>query len=270
MPTYRLDLAYDGWGFAGYAVQPGQRTVQGELEQALTRVLGPLRTSVAGRTDAGVHAAGQVVSFERTEPVDNISRLHRALNAILKPEIVVRQLGEAPAGFNARFSAVARTYRYFVLNRTVAEPLLRHTSWHVSQPLRLEAMEEAAGLLVGEHDFASFCRARIGRSSARQVAEAGWQRLDDHLLWFGIKADSFCHQMVRSLVAALVQVGKGQLDPEELAGILAARERRAATGVAPARGLILWRVHYPDRIDEVPAEPIQSLFPQFLREGFDA
>lgn len=269
MPTYRLDLAYDGWGYSGYAIQPGQRTVQGELEAALAKVLGAQRTAVAGRTDAGVHAAGQVVSFECVERVDSAG-LHRALNAMLNPEVVVRQVAEAPAGFNARFSAVGRTYRYFVLNRWLPEPLLRHTSWHVAQPLQLDAMREAAAQVVGEHDFTSFCRARIGSSCVKRVTLADWHQTDDNLLWFEIRANSFCHQMVRSLVAVLVQVGKGNLGSGELAGMLAARDRSVGKGVAPPRGLILWQVHYPDQIGESHAEPIQSHFPQAIREGFDA
>lgn len=241
MPTYRLDLAYDGSGFHGYARQPEVRTVQGDLEAALFRLTGPVTTSVAGRTDAGVHARGQVVSF-RSEEALELDRTHRALVGMLAPEIVVWRVTEATEDFDARLSARSRTYVYSVLNRPLPDPFLRHTTWHVPHPLSLEAMQRAASAFLGEHDFASFCRA--GGPTLREVLESGWSRAEEHRLRFRVRARSFCHQMVRSLVALCVEVGRGKVDSEDVPGIVQARDRQAARGAAPPHGLTLWEVEY--------------------------
>ena len=238
-------VAYDGGGFHGFARQAGAvRTVQGNLEAALTTVLrAPIETVGAGRTDAGVHAAGQVVSFEAGAGVDT-EHLLRSLNGLLGPEIVVHNAEQAAADFDARRDALDRTYRYFVHNAESADPLLRHTSWHVADPLDLVAMNAGAGHVVGEHDFAAFCRAAGGRSTIRTVTAAAWSAAGEGLARFDITALAFCHQMVRSLVGLLVEVGRGRRPPGAVAQALAARDRSTAGPVAPPHGLVLWRVRY--------------------------
>ena len=243
MPTYRLDLAYDGSGFHGYARQPDVRTVQGELEAVLARILEPVDTVVAGRTDAGVHARQQVVSFSTGKPVDP-DRLARSLTKLLGPEIVVYASARAPDGFSARFSATSRTYRYRVLNTPFPDPLRRATSWHIGAPLDLAAMNRAAGHLVGEHDFASFCRRREGASTVRTVLSAGWSARSDGILELEIAGTAFCLQMVRSIVAFSVEVGRGRIESDTTPQVLHARDRNQARGAAPPHGLVLWRVGY--------------------------
>jgi tRNA pseudouridine38-40 synthase len=245
MPTYRLDLAYDGSGFRGYAANAGVRTVQGRLEDALATVLRhPVETAVAGRTDAGVHARGQVVSLLLAAAIDP-ARLQRALNRLLAPEVVIRSLAEAPDGFDARRSALWRSYRYAIDDGPVPDPARRWSVWHVAGPLDAAAMDRAAQAFVGEHDFASLCRTVEGGSTVRRVLEAAWQRADDGLLIFTVSARAFCHQMVRSMVALCVEVGRGRLDAAAIAGIIETRDRNAARGVAPPHGLTLWEVGYP-------------------------
>lgn len=244
MPVYRLDLAYLGTPFHGYARQPAVRTVQGDLEAALAHHTGPLETSVAGRTDKGVHASGQVASFSSDAPLDPL-RVQRSLNRQLAPEIAVLALTEAPPGFHARFSAIGRTYRYLVLDREAPDPFLAATAWHYGRSLDEVAMAEAADAFVGEHDFASFCRRAGERSTVRHVRRAGWSRRDEGLLAFDVEASSFCHQMVRSLVALCVEVGRGRVAADRVSAILAARDRHAAKGAAPPHGLTLTGVQYP-------------------------
>ncbi|WP_420431153.1 tRNA pseudouridine(38-40) synthase TruA [Candidatus Poriferisocius sp.] len=243
MPTYRLDLSYDGAGFHGYARQPDVRTVQGELEAALARIAGPVKTVVAGRTDAGVHAQQQVVSFS----VDRAlipDRLSRSLTKMLGPEIVVYAAAEVPHSFSARFSATSRTYRYRILNQTHPDPLRRFDSWHVADRLDLEAMQQVALDILGEHNFASFCRRREGASTVRTVLEASWSEQPGNIARFEITGRAFCHQMVRSLVAWAVEAGRGRVDPDSTLRVLEARNRDQARGAAPPQGLVLWRVSY--------------------------
>lgn len=242
MPTYRLDIAYDGSGFYGYARQPGVRTVQGDLEEALFRMTGPVETVVAGRTDRGVHAAGQVVSFGIAEAIDP-DGVQRSLNRQLGPEIAVLTLSEAAGDFDARFSATSRVYRYRVLNREAPDPFLAATSWHVPHRLNVEAMSAAASDFVGEHDFAAFCRKAEGRSTVRRVLGAEWFRRGD-VVDFDIEGSSFCHQMVRSLVALCVAVSRGQVEMAEVPAIIASGDRNAAKGAAPRHGLTLVEVRY--------------------------
>jgi tRNA pseudouridine38-40 synthase len=245
MPTYRIDLAYDGSGFRGYAANAGVRTVQGCLEAALAAALGcPVGTAVAGRTDAGVHARGQVVSFTFPEAIDP-TRLQRSINSMLAPEVVARRVAEAAEGFDARRSAVWRTYRYFVDDGPVPEPGRRWSVWHVAATLDAPAMTRAAEAFVGEHDFASLCREVAGGSTVRRVLAAAWRREEGGLLVFEVSSSAFCHQMVRSMVALCVEVGRGRLDAGAVPGILAAHDRNAARGAAPPHGLTLWAVEYP-------------------------
>lgn len=243
MPVYRLDIAYDGSGFHGYARQRDVRTVQGELEAALAHHTGPVETFVAGRTDKGVHATGQVASFETAVPLDAVS-LQRSLNRQLGPEISVTAISEALPGFHARFSAQGRAYEYRVLDQEAPDPFLAATSWHFGGPLDATSMAEAATHFQGEHDFASLCRRSGDRSTVRLVRSAEWVRPRSGLLVFEVSASSFCHQMVRSMVALTVEVGRGKLSPTAIPEILAARDRHAAKGVAPPHGLILVRVDY--------------------------
>ncbi|MGH8923074.1 MAG: tRNA pseudouridine(38-40) synthase TruA [Acidimicrobiia bacterium] len=241
MPTYRLDLAYDGGGFRGLARQEGQRTVQGALEDALARSLRQAVTTVAaGRTDAGVHARQQVMSFVLAQPVETV-RLLRSLVGLLGPEIVPYSLVEVDDAFDARRSALSRAYRYQILNAPFADPLRRHTTWHVADALDVEGMDRAVQPLIGEHDFAAFCRANSAGGTVRRLLQAGWSRED--LVVLTITAGSFCHQMVRSIVGLSVEVGRGKRPPGLMADVLAARQRSGQ--LAPPHGLTLWEVAYP-------------------------
>ncbi len=237
-------LAYDGTGFRGWAKQPGVRTVEGVLEEALTRVLGePPDLSVAGRTDAGVHAEGQVVSFATDRTVD-VARVQRAVNGMLAPEVVARRAEPAPPSFDARRSARGRDYRYRIDTAEVPDPFTARFVWHRPGALDLEAMQRAAALLTGEHDFASFCRApKLPASTVRTLRELA-VRPRRHEVVVTAKADSFLHQMVRSLVGTLVAAAEGKIDPSSMGAILKARNRSAAGPVAPPHGLSLVRVRY--------------------------
>ena len=245
MPNYRLDLSYDGTEFRGFARQSEVRTVQGEVEVALERVLGvPVESVCAGRTDAGVHARHQVVSFS-AEVEAEPSRIVRSINRMLGPEIAAIACAVVPDDFDARFSATWRSYRYRVLNAPSPDPLIHRTAWHVADVLDVEAMNRAAAGFVGEHDFASFCRRAEGRSTVRRVIEAPWAR-DAALYVFSIRAGAFCHQMVRSITGFCVDAGRGRVDPDSVGAVLAARHRNAGRPMAPAHGLILWEVGYED------------------------
>ena len=242
MTRYRLDLGYDGSGFHGYARQKGLRTIQGELEKALSTVLGvAVETAVAGRTDAGVHARGQVVSFDFGETIG--ASLSRSLNGILGPEISVNSVAAADDDFHARFSAVWRRYRYSIDTNQAPDPLERHRVWHVGRALDLEAMDTAIAAFVGEHDFSSFCRSIEGSSNRRRVTEAHWEHEASRShLW--IQANAFCQQMVRSIAGYCYDVGRGFTPAEATAAVVAARDRSAVATVAPPHGLTLWEVGY--------------------------
>lgn len=244
-------LAYDGTDFRGFARQPGQRTVQGALEEALGRVLGATpRLSVAGRTDAGVHAEGQVVSFPSgADP----AAVQRAVNKMLGPEVVVRRATRAADGFDARRSATAREYRYRIRFGEVPDPFTARYEWHRPGEYRLAQMRRAARLLEGEHDFASFCRVTPDGASTVRTLERLAVRRDGDVLEVRARAGSFLHQMVRSLVGTLVAVGEGKMGPESMPEVLKARSRAAAGPVAPAYGLTLVRVLYASR----PAETLE-------------
>jgi tRNA pseudouridine38-40 synthase len=241
--VYRLDVAYDGSGFRGYARQDGQRTVQGELESALATFLkSSLTTSVAGRTDAGVHARGQVVSFEFEGDV-HLPRLVRAVNGIVGPEVSVMSAAIAPDGFNARFSASWRRYRYRIDIGTSPDPLSRQYTWHPGRDLDIEPMRVTAGAFVGDHDFTSFCKSVAGRTNVRRVTELRFEESGQFLdVW--IQANAFCHQMVRSIVGYLYDVGRGFSDGELVRQVIENRDRGQVATVAPARGLVLWEVGY--------------------------
>ncbi len=241
----RLDLAYLGTGFHGFAVQPGVHTVGGDLVAALERNLRhTVEITCAGRTDAGVHAWGQVVSFDARADVDLVA-LQRALNKTLRPAIVVRQAAMAPEGFDARRWATGRTYRYTVVNRPLPDPFTAATAWHVERPLDLGSLRLACDPLYGEHDFASFCRRPPGDGSlVRRVRRADWADLGQGGLRFEIEASSFCQQMVRAVVGTMVDMGLGKKRSGDMAHILRARDRSAAGQLAPPHGLCLWEVGY--------------------------
>lgn len=268
----RLDLRYDGTWFAGWATQPGLRTVQETLETALTTVLRlptPARLTVAGRTDAGVHARGQVTHLDvpraawealpgRSDrpPEDAlVTRLSGVLGRYTRPrgaaDIVVWRAGVAPAGFDARFSALERRYVYRVADTVAArDPLRRHdVLWH-GRPLDVTAMDVAAQWLVGEHDFAAFCKPREGATTIRTLKELRWQRLsergvDGGLVVATVRADAFCHSMVRALVGASLAVGAGRRPVDWPAVVLAAARRDPGVAVVAAHGLTLEEVRYP-------------------------
>jgi tRNA pseudouridine38-40 synthase len=245
--TYRIDLAYNGSGFHGYARQPSVRTVQGVLEGALFRSVDPVETTVAGRTDKGVHARAQVVSFSAGADLDTV-RLVRSLNRQLAPEIAIRRIERVADGFSARFDATERAYTYLVLNRDTPDPFLAPFCWQYPTPLDLDRMNVAAGHFIGEHDFASLCRKAGDRSTVRLVRRAAWSPRDDDLLAFDVAASSFCHQMVRSMVALCAEVGRGRVDPSAVPAILESRDRHTAKGVAPPHGLTLVAVSFdPNR-----------------------
>jgi len=245
----RMTVAYDGTGFHGFSENLNVRTVGGELSRAVETVLRePVNLIVAGRTDRGVHAWGQVVHFDVTGPEPDLVSLQRHLNSMLGPAIAVRDAAVAAPDFNARRSALARKYRYTVLNRPVPDPFLATTTWHVEAPLDIAALRLACDPIIGQHDFSSFCRVpkRIPDASlVRLVYDARWLDLGDDLLRFDIEASSFCQQMVRALVGTMVQMGLGRQRAGEMAGIVRARSRSLADRIAPARGLCLWEVLYP-------------------------
>jgi len=242
--TYRIDFAYDGTDFHGYAKQPQVRTVQGDLEAALFKMTGELETVVAGRTDRGVHATGQVVSFQ-TAVVYDTGMIFRSLNRQLGPEISVSSVAIVPDSFDARFSAIGRAYTYLVLNREVADPFLARTSLHYRQPLDINLMNKGVTCLAGLHDFAAYCRKAPSRSTERRLDSLGWTDRGNGLLAFDVAASSFCHQMVRSLVQVSIEVGRRKIEPEEVQEILESKNRRQGKGAARAHGLTLVSVKYP-------------------------
>jgi tRNA pseudouridine38-40 synthase len=251
MAVVKLVLAYDGTGFRGFARQPRTRTVQGVLEDALRQVIGDVpKISVAGRTDAGVHAQGQVVSFEAGQ---DPSRIQRSVNRMLAPEVVVREATRAPAEFDARHSATSREYLYRIRNSPWPDPFWARFEWHSPRHLSLGPMRKAARLLEGEHDFASFCRPPQEGGTVRTLLRLSVHKKDE-IVQVRAVADAFLHQMVRSLVGTLEGVGEGKLEPDRMPEILEARSRSAAGPVAPPDGLTLVRVRYRAH----PRGPVRS------------
>lgn len=256
----RLDIAYDGTHFRGWARQPGLRTVQGTLEDALARVLGgEPRLVVAGRTDAGVHAAGQVAHIDlddaqrsrleaRRGEAGSVAALAARLTGVTGAysDVAVRRTVLAPEGFDARFSAVWRRYEYRLADRTTGyDPLDRLRTTSVRPALDERAMDAAARSLIGLHDFAAYCKPREGATTIRTLLEFDWRRDDRGVLVANVRADAFCHSMVRALVGACAAVGEGRLGAEDVAGIRDGRERVPEVKVLAARGLTLTEVGYP-------------------------
>jgi tRNA pseudouridine38-40 synthase len=245
----RLDLGYDGTDFSGWAIQRDRRTVQGVLTEGLATILRtPVSLTVAGRTDSGVHATGQVAHLDLPEGRwDEFSgSLVRRLAGVLPPDVRVRSAVPVPPEFDARFGALRRWYVYRVTDaRWGADPLRRRDTLAWPRPLDEDTMALAAGRLLGEHDFAAFCRRREGATTIRRLLELTWTREPDGVLALLVSADAFCHSMVRSLVGALLAVGEGRRPPGWPAELLSLRERASDVTVAPPHGLTLVRVDYP-------------------------
>jgi tRNA pseudouridine38-40 synthase len=255
----RLDLAYDGTGFHGWAAQPGLRTVQGELSAALATVLRVPAVEVvcAGRTDAGVHARGQVVHLDVAEPPEP-ELLVRRVNGVLGPDVRIRRAAEVPPAFDARFGALWRRYAYRIADRPeVVDPLTRSHVLAWPRPLDVGAMNAASVLLTGRHDFASFCKQREGATTIRTLEELSWTRDDAGMIVGSVRADAFCHSMVRSLVGCLVAIGEGRRPVDWADEILAAAVRDPAVAVVHAHGLTLEEVAYPPD-DELEARAVQT------------
>ena len=251
--TVRARVAYHGATFHGFAANDGVVTVEGTLADALRRVTGTApRIVAAGRTDAGVHASGQVVSFEVAADTD-LDALARSMNALCAPAVSVPSMEWAEPGFDARASATWRRYRYTVLNSPVHDPLLVDRAWHVRSPLSVPLMNLACDPMLGEQDFTSFCRrppvAAGGTEPSlhRWVFEAGWRDEGDGILVFEIRANAFCHQMVRSLVGFLVDVGATRRPASDMRAVLLGRDRNHGSRVAPPHGLVLVDVGYDGR-----------------------
>ncbi|MCP3760090.1 tRNA pseudouridine(38-40) synthase TruA [Streptomyces sp. TBY4] len=247
----RLDLSYDGKDFSGWAKQRVLRTVQGELESALQTVMrlpDPVELTVAGRTDAGVHARGQVAQFDVRDEVwaEHQDKLLRRLAGRLPHDVRVWKAAEAPAGFNARFSAIWRRYAYRVGDHQAGvDPLRRgHVLWY-QWPLDVDAMNEAAASLVGEHDFAAYCKKREGATTIRTLQQLSWERDAEGIITATVRADAFCHNMVRSLVGALLHVGDGHRTTDWPGKVLAAAVRDSSVHVVKPHGLTLEEVGYP-------------------------
>ncbi|NYI40655.1 tRNA pseudouridine(38-40) synthase TruA [Demequina lutea] len=266
----RLDLSYDGTNFSGWGVQPALRTVQGELERALCRVVrGPegsqlepsdLRVTVAGRTDAGVHARGQVAHVDITPDSwqrlggrsthDPAQVLRERVSGVLPNDIVIHSATPAHEGFDARFSALERRYIYRIAdNQAGRDPLTRRYVTWADRDLDVEALNEASATLAGLRDFAVFCKPREGATTVRDLKQFSWERVvtgaDAGLVIATVRADAFCHSMVRSLVGAVTAIGTGKRDLGWLAALAAKDRRDDAIEVAPARGLTLEEVLYP-------------------------
>lgn len=259
----RLDIAYDGTHFRGWARQPGLRTVQGVLENALARIVGgEPRLIVAGRTDAGVHASGQVAHLDLNpdqaarlprrrrdnDESDAVAALAGRIRGVLGayPDVTVRRTSRAPEGFDARFSAVWRRYTYRLADAaTTYDPLDRARTTTLRSALDVEAMDAAAGRLIGLHDFAAYCKAREEATTIRTLLEYDWHRGADGVLVANVRADAFCHSMVRALVGACVAVGEGRIEIDDVVAIRDARLRIPETKVLAARGLVLAEVGYP-------------------------
>jgi tRNA pseudouridine38-40 synthase len=242
-------VAYDGAPFHGFAENAGVLTVASALRRAIELVMGhPVELAAAGRTDRGVHARGQVVSFDVDAARFDPSRLQRAINALCRPSIVVREIAAASPDFHARFSAKSRVYRYYIHNAPYPDPLTSAYRWHVALPINLAAVRNASIPLVGTHDFGAFCKRPEGlrsdgspHSFVRKVQRLDWSGSGEEVR-LEIEAGSFCRQMVRSIVGTLVDVGIGRRRANDVAALLCSGARTAS--VAPPHGLVLWEVRY--------------------------
>ncbi len=247
----RIDIAYDGTAFFGWATQPDRRTIQDLVEEAIARISrSDVESVVAGRTDAGVHATGQVIHVDLPDSVfsDGLTYvdLRYKLNRILDEDVRVMEICDAPSGFHARFSALRRIYTYKILDANeVIPPLSRYDVAPWYRPLDVELMNKASALVLGHHDFAAFCKYKEGGTTIRTLEKYQWHRDETGLLVAEVVADAFCYSMVRNLVGAVVCVADGRKDPSWMAELLANKERVSDSLVFPARGLSLTQVDYP-------------------------
>ncbi len=244
MRNIKLILEYDGAKFSGFQKQPGRRTVQSELEKALKQIFKKsLKISAAsGRTDAGVHAKGQVVNFKTNSEIP-VYNIHRALNTYLPPDLSAEFVQEMPAGFSARFSAKTKVYQYLIWNRSSRSALKRLTHYHFPHPLDVTAMKKAAKLIVGKHDFRSFQAKADGRDSVRTIKQFSIIQ-HDYEIRFLVEGNGFLYNMVRNFVGTLIMVGTGKLSVKQFEEILKAKDRRHIGPTAPAHGLTLLTVKY--------------------------
>jgi len=243
----RIDLSYDGTNFSGWAIQPDRRTVQQCIEEAIRTVAqAKAETIVAGRTDAGVHATGQVIHVDLPESLE-ITNLAFKLNQVLDEDIRINQIQIAPTAFHARFSALRRYYEYRILDENrVIPPLARFNTAPWYRPLDVDQMNDASALLLGTHDFAAFCKFREGATTIRTLETYQWRRDRDGYLIGDVVADAFCYSMVRNLVGAIVCVADGRKESDWISTLLENKERVSDSLVFPARGLSLYKVDYPD------------------------
>ena len=245
----RARVAYHGANFHGFADNPGVKSVAGELNKAITLVAGEsVNVACAGRTDKGVHAVGQVISFDIPDEI-SLEKLFLSVNSQIGPAVLFTDLEIVDKEFDARFSAISRTYSYRILNSRDSDPFLVDRAWHITNPLDINSMQKASNYLIGEHDFSSFCKKPKLKSGeitslVRSVNSAGWSCPSETDLFFEICASSFCHQMVRSIVGTLVDVGLGKIPCDAMPEIISLSDRQAAGGIAPPHGLILQSVKY--------------------------
>ncbi len=243
----RLDISYDGTNFSGWGIQPDRRTVQQSVEDAISTVAqAKAETIVAGRTDAGVHATGQVIHVDLPESLE-LTDLAYKLNRILDEDIRINQITIAPPAFHARFSALRRYYEYRILDENkVIPPLARFNTESWYRPLDVDLMNQASALLLGTHDYAAFCKFRDGATTIRTLETYSWRRDNQGFLIGDVVADAFCYSMVRNLVGAIVCVADGRKDASWIPTLLENKERVSDSLVFPARGLSLYKVDYPD------------------------
>jgi tRNA pseudouridine38-40 synthase len=243
----RLDISYDGTNFSGWGIQPDRRTVQQSVEDAISTVAqAKAETIVAGRTDAGVHATGQVIHVDLPESLE-LTDLAYKLNRILDEDIRINQITIAPPAFHARFSALRRYYEYRILDENkVIPPLARFNTESWYRPLDVDVMNQASALLLGTHDYAAFCKFRDGATTIRTLETYSWRRDNQGILIADVVADAFCYSMVRNLVGAIVCVADGRKDASWISTLLENKERVSDSLVFPARGLSLYKVDYPD------------------------
>lgn len=245
MRNLKLILEYDGAGFYGFQKQPDRPTVQAALEEALSKLFNRKIkiTSASGRTDTGVHAAGQVVNF-KIKTDRPLAQIQKGINALLPKTAAVKAIEEAGKNFHARFKARFKTYEYLIWNSPVRSPLLAGKVFHVPEPLNLAAMRRGAKLLTGRHDFRSFCVTASARENTVRNLKRFEIKKEGDLLRFHLEADGFLHHMVRNLVGTLLEMGRSKLDSQGIQKILAAKDRRKAGATVPAHGLILLNVTY--------------------------
>jgi tRNA pseudouridine38-40 synthase len=245
MRNIKLTIAYDGTAYHGWQIQENARTIQGVLQEKIGIITGErISLTASGRTDAGVHALGQVANF-RTESGLPLDALKRGVNSLTPDDMVIQHIEEVGDDFHARYSARSKLYEYRILNSPVPSPIERNFSWHISQNLNLGRMREAAGTLLGAHDFSSFRAAKSDNlNPVRTLTTLEIEKKDDHMIAIRMRSDGFLRQMVRNIVGSLVDVGRGRLTPDDLEAILDVRDRTKAGMAAPPHGLFLMKVEY--------------------------